>query len=71
MFYSLFFKEQRETAKLLETFMTARGISTAGMADDGKTCFDCGRNDGIRRDAGGRRVVQPAEDKAPAATTPK
>ena len=65
VFYSLFFKEQRDTAKLLETLMAERGISTAGMADDGKTCFDCGRNDGIRRDAEGRRIVQPAEDKKP------
>ncbi len=71
VFYSLFFKEQRETATLLENLMAARGMSTAGMADDGKTCFDCGRNDGIRRDAEGRRVVQPAEDKAPAASPPR
>lgn len=62
VFYSLFFKEQRETASLLAKLMADRGISTEGMADDGKTCFDCGRNDGIRRDAEGRRLVQPTGD---------
>lgn len=63
VFYSLFFKEQRETATLLARLMAERGISTEGMADDGKTCFDCGRNDGIRRDAEGRRLVQPTGDQ--------
>jgi len=66
VFYSLFFKEQRDTARLLESLMTERGISTAGMADDGRTCFDCGRNDGTRRDANGNRIVQ----TAPSGATP-
>jgi ankyrin repeat protein len=65
VFYSLFFKEQRDTARLLESLMAERGISTAGMADDGRTCFDCGRNDGTRRDANGNRVVQTAPDAVP------
>ncbi|OFW26086.1 MAG: hypothetical protein A3H97_14060 [Acidobacteria bacterium RIFCSPLOWO2_02_FULL_65_29] len=65
VFYSLFFKEQRNTAALLEKLMADRGISTAGMADDGRTCFDCGRNDRTRRDAEGNRLVQPAPDQVP------
>jgi len=65
VFYSLFFKEQRETANLLGTLMADRGISTAGMADDGRTCFDCGRNDRIRRDAEGNRIAQPAPGTTP------
>ncbi len=65
VFYSLFFKEQRETANLLGKLMADRGISTAGMADDGRTCFDCGRNDRSRRDAEGNRIAQPAPDRTP------
>jgi ankyrin repeat protein len=65
VFYSLFFKEQKETANYLAKLMAARGISTEGMADDGRTCFDCGRNNRVARDAEGRRVVQPAPDAVP------
>jgi ankyrin repeat protein len=65
VFYSLFFKEQRHTADLLRKLMAARGISTEGMADDGRTCFDCGRNNRVSRDAEGRRVAQPAPDAVP------
>ena len=65
VFYSLFFKEQRETANLLGTLMADRGMSTAGMADDGRTCFDCGRNDRSRRDAEGNRIAQPAPGTTP------
>ena len=65
VFYSLFFKEQKDTAKYLATLMADRGISTEGMADDGRTCFDCGRNNRVARDAEGRRVVQPAPDAVP------
>jgi ankyrin repeat protein len=65
VFYSLFFKEQRETANYLAKLMADRGISTEGMADDGRTCFDCGRNNRVARDAEGRRVVQPAPDAVP------
>lgn len=59
VFYSLFFKEQRATADLLEQLMAERGISTEGMADDGRACFDCGRNNRVLRDAEGNRVAQP------------
>ena len=45
--------------------MAERGISTEGMADDGRTCFDCGRNNRVSRDAEGRRVVQPSPDVVP------
>jgi ankyrin repeat protein len=62
VFYSLFFKEQRATADYLAKLMADRGISTEGMADDGRTCFDCGRNNRILRDANGARIVQPKED---------
>ena len=65
VFYSLFFKEQKDTANYLAKLMAARGISTEGMADDGRTCFDCGRNNRVARDAEGRRVVQPAPDAVP------
>lgn len=65
VFYSLFFKEQRATAEYLATLMAERGISTAGMADAGRTCFDCGRNNRVARDAEGKRVVQPAPDAVP------
>ena len=39
--------------------MAERGISTAGMADEGRTCFDCGRNNRVARDADGTRIAQP------------
>jgi ankyrin repeat protein len=65
VFYSLFFKEQRATADLLAKLMADRGLSTEGMADDGRTCFDCGRNNRVSRDAEGRRVVQPSPDAVP------
>ena len=65
VFYSLFFKEQKHTAEFLGKLMAARGISTEGMADDGRTCFDCGRNNRVARDAEGRRVVQPSPDAVP------
>ena len=65
VFYTLFFKEQPHTAKLLGELMAARGISTEGMADDGRTCFDCGRNNRVLRDAEGARVAQPKPDAVP------
>jgi ankyrin repeat protein len=65
VFYSLFFKEQKDTATYLAKLMADRGISTEGMADDGRTCFDCGRNNRVARDAEGRRVVQPTPDAVP------
>ena len=65
VFYSLFFKEQKHTADYLAKLMADRGISTEGMADDGRTCFDCGRNNRVLRDAEGRRVTQPAPDAVP------
>jgi ankyrin repeat protein len=65
VFYSLFFKEQRHTADFLAKLMADRGISTEGMSDDGRTCFDCGRNNSVARDAEGRRVVQPRPDAVP------
>jgi ankyrin repeat protein len=65
VFYSLFFKEQRATADYLAKLMGDRGISTEGMADNGRTCFDCGRNNRVLRDASGSRVVQPTPDFVP------
>src|SRR4029077_13970364 len=59
VFYTLFFKEQKPTADVLAKLMAARGISTEGMADEGRTCFDCGRNSRVARDAEGKRVAQP------------
>lgn len=35
------------------------------MADEGRTCFDWGRNNRLLRDAEGNRVVQPAPAKVP------
>ena len=35
------------------------------MADAGRTCFNCGRNNRLLRDAEGNRVVQPAPAKVP------
>lgn len=71
VFYSLFYKEQPATAARLAELMAERGISTAGMADELRTCFDCGRNRGNARDAEGRRVAQPAPDRAPAPAAPE
>jgi ankyrin repeat protein len=74
VFYSLFFKEQRATADYLAKLMSERGISTEGMADNGRTCFDCGRNNRVLRDANGARVAQPTPDFVPGAeesTKPK
>jgi ankyrin repeat protein len=65
VFYTLFFKEQRTTADYLEKLMAARGISTAGMADDGRACFDCGRNTRISRDAEGNRIAIQAPAAVP------
>jgi ankyrin repeat protein len=65
VFYSLFFKEQRSTADYLAKLMTDRGISTKGMEDNGRTCFDCGRNNRVLRDANGARVAQPTPDSVP------
>jgi ankyrin repeat protein len=39
--YGDVFKQQPQTAKLLEQLMTARGLSTAGQAADGTECLDC------------------------------
>jgi len=39
--YGDVFKQQPQTAKLLEALMTARGVSTAGQAADGTECLDC------------------------------
>ena len=44
VFYSGFYKEQPATANRLAELMEERGISTEGMADELRTCFDCGRN---------------------------
>jgi hypothetical protein len=63
VFYSLFYKEQPATAVRLAELMVERGISTDGMADELRTCFDCGRNRGNARDAEGRRVAQPTPDR--------
>jgi ankyrin repeat protein len=65
VFYTLFFKEQKPTADLLARLMAERGISTEGMADEGRTCFDCGRNNRVARDTEGRRVAQPAPEAVP------
>ncbi len=65
VFYTLFFKEQHQTADLLAKLMAARGISTAGMADEGRTCFDCGRNNSVARDTEGNRIAQPTPDAVP------
>jgi ankyrin repeat protein len=65
VFYTLFFKEQRATADYLEQLMAERGISTAGMADNGRACFDCGRNTRISRDAEGNRIAIQAPDAVP------
>ena len=70
VFYSLFYKEQPATAARLAELMAERGISTAGMADELRTCFDCGRNRGNARDAEGRRVAQPTPDRVPSAVEP-
>ena len=63
VFYSLFYKEQPTTAARLAEHMVERGLSTDGMADELRTCFDCGRNRGNARDAEGRRVAQPTPDR--------
>ena len=39
--YGDVFKQQPQTAKLLEELMTARGLSTSGQAADGTECLDC------------------------------
>ena len=65
VFYSLFYKEQPQTADRLEELMATRGLSTDGMADALRTCFDCGRNLGNARGEDGRRVAQPTPDGAP------
>ena len=70
VFYSLFYKEQPATATRLAELMAARGMSTEGMADELRTCFDCGRNRGNARDAEGRRVAQPTPDRVPSAVEP-
>ena len=70
VFYSLFFKEQRATADLLAQLMAERGISTAGMADEGRTCFDCGRNVRASRNTDGNRVAQPSPAVPPSGETP-
>ena len=70
VFYSLFYKEQPATADRLAELMAERGISTDGMADQLRTCFDCGRNRGNARDAEGRRVAQPTPDRVPSQVEP-
>ena len=65
VFYSLFYKEQPATADTLAALMADRGLSTDGMADELRTCFDCGRNRGSARDADGKRVAQPTPDRVP------
>ncbi len=70
VFYSLFYKEQPATAARLAELMAERGISTEGMADALRTCFDCGRNRGNARDAEGRRVAQPTPDRVPSQVEP-
>jgi ankyrin repeat protein len=70
VFYSLFYKEQPATADVLAELMAARGISTEGMADELRTCFDCGRNRGAARDADGKRVAQPTPDRVPSQASP-
>jgi ankyrin repeat protein len=71
VFYTLFFKEQKPTADYLAKLMSARGISTEGMADEGRTCFDCGRNNRVARDAEGARVAQPKPEAVPRQEAPK
>jgi ankyrin repeat protein len=71
VFYTLFFKEQRSTADLLAKLMADRGISTAGMADDGRACFDCGRNTRISRDAEGNRIAIEAPAFVPRTDDPQ
>ena len=39
--YGDVFKQQPQTAKLIEQLMTARGLSTEGQAADGTECLDC------------------------------
>jgi ankyrin repeat protein len=39
--YGDVFKQQPQTAKLLETLIKARGLSTEGQAADGTECLDC------------------------------
>src|SRR5437867_1602232 len=39
--YGDVFKQQPQTAKLLETLMKARGLCTEGQAADGTECLDC------------------------------
>jgi ankyrin repeat protein len=70
VFYTLFFKEQKPTADVLAKLMAERGISTEGMADEGRTCFDCGRNNRVARDAEGARIAQPKPDAVPAGVEP-
>ena len=70
VFYSLFYKEQPAAADRLAELMAARGMSTEGMADALRTCFDCGRNRGNARDAEGRRVAQPTPDRVPLRAEP-
>ena len=70
VFYSLFYKEQPQTADVLAALMADRGISTDGMADALRTCFDCGRNRGTLRDDDGKRVAQPTPDRVPGQDTP-
>jgi hypothetical protein len=39
--YGDVFKQQPQTAELLQTMMRARGLSTEGQAADGTECLDC------------------------------
>jgi ankyrin repeat protein len=39
--YGDVFKQQPQTAKLLEQLLTARGLSTEGQLADGTECLDC------------------------------
>src|SRR6266851_2140361 len=39
--YTDFFKQQPQTAELLQKLMQARGVSTAGQIVDPKVCLDC------------------------------
>jgi ankyrin repeat protein len=39
--YGDVFKQQPQTAKLLQTLLQARGLSTEGQATDGTECLDC------------------------------
>src|SRR5712692_469606 len=65
VFYSLFFKEQQATADLLAQLMAERGISTAGMADEGKNCLDCARNEQGPRSGYPNRSAAPQPAAAP------